>query len=223
VDEIVGRPGELADRLITLLNCDALGEGGWDSVGFYAIFFLGGKSLYNLVPDTGKDPVPGSVGEQRRQLGKLVSRDKYFELIRNRLSELVVCGIEEAFLVRSVRDAIRRELESLTDIGEGDRNRAQLRVRIERTAADPAEIAAFRARLATNDPSAESLSDEEIAARLRNMAESEFLLPTSPDIALDRWAMLTHWDHHMASLLPDAVFDQWRQWMVRRLSMREAF
>ena len=89
---------------------------------------------------------------------------------------------------------------------------------IERKVEDPAKIAAFRAQLATTDPSAEELSDEEIATRLCKMAESEFLLPSSPDTVLDRWATLTHWDEQAASLLPDAVFDQWRLRMAQRLN-----
>ena len=218
VGEIVGLPGELVDRLIKLLNCDALGDVEWCDLSFYVVFFIGGATLADVVPDTGKDHAPGSVGEWTAQRSDLVSRDKYFKLIRDRLGELVVNGVEEAFLVRSMRDGIRQELEHLADVGEGDRNRAKVRGHIERTAASPATIAAFRTQLATTDPSAEELSDEEIATRLNKLAESEFLLPVSPDAALDRWSALTHWDEQAASLLPDAVFEQWRLQMARRLN-----
>lgn len=218
MDQIEGLPGELLDRLIELLNGDALGEGGWYDVSFFASFFLGGKALRNVIPDTGKAPVPGTIGEMERQRRELVSRERYFELIRERLGELVADGLEEAFLARSVRDTIRRQLESLADTGTGDRNRTEMRARIERLADDPAEIAAFRALLAETDKSAETLSDDEVAARLRKMAESKLLLPTSPDEALDRWALLTHWDEQAVSLLPDGIFHEWRDRMIRRLS-----
>src|SRR6266542_2700576 len=59
--------------------------------------------------------------QQTSRLQRLIERQRpctahaarYFELIRERLGELVADGLEEAFLVRSVRDAIRRQLESL--------------------------------------------------------------------------------------------------------------
>src|SRR6266536_3329894 len=63
--------------------------------------------------------------QQTSRLQRLIERQRpctahaarYFELIRERLGELVADGLEEAFLVRSVRDAIRRQLESLADTG----------------------------------------------------------------------------------------------------------
>jgi hypothetical protein len=209
MDEIEGRPGELLDHLIELLNNDALGEGEWYSVSFYVTHFLGGRTLGSVMPDTGP-PVPGSVAEQRRQRHEVVSRETYFELIRERLGELVANGLEEAFLARSVRDAVRQMLESLADVGTGDRNREEIRTQIEHDAEDPAAIAAFRTKLAEMDPSAETLSDEEVAARLRNMARLPVLQPTSPDEAAQKWALLTRWDQQAASLLPDAVFGEWR-------------
>lgn len=218
--EIKGQAGELVDRLITLLNCDDLGEHGWDSVGFYAVVFIGGRrTLGNVTPDTGHPPVPGSVGEWERQGTELVSRDRYFALIRERLVNLITNGMDEAFLVRSLRDAIRRQLEHLTDVGKGDLNRAELRSSIQRTAEDPIKIAKFRELLTEDDPSAVTLNDEEITMRLRKMAEGEFLLPISPDEVLDRWAMLTHWDQHSASLLPDSLFDEWGYRRLRTLRL----
>jgi hypothetical protein len=215
VDEIAGKPGELLVRLVDLLNCDALGNKAWYDLSSYALFFLGGKALDHVVPDTGVDPLPGTVGEEMRQTNRVVSRETYFEMIGQRLLDLVAGGLEEAFLVRSVRDAVRREVEFMADVGTGDRNRAEIRAHIERRAEDPAEVAAFRALLATRDPSAEMRSDDEIAARLREMAAH--LAPTSPDGALARWALLTHWDEQATSFLPDAVFDEWRLRLARGL------
>lgn len=210
MDGLEGRQGELLDRLIELLNSDALDEGQWFNVSFSVTYFVGGRALRDVVPDTGP-PVPGSLGEMERQKHAVVSRERYFELIRERLGALVRDGLEEAFLVRSVRDAVRQMLESMADVGAGDRKREEMRTLMERQAEDPAAIAAFRASLAEGDPSAELLSDEEVAARLRNMARLPVLRPTSPDEAVQRWAELTHWDQQAASLLPDAVFAEWRQ------------
>jgi hypothetical protein len=209
MNEVEGRPGELLDRLIELLNSDELGNDEWYNVSSWATYFVGGQTLRNVVPDTGP-PMPGSVGEMRRQQHAVVSREEYFELIRERLGDLVADGLEEAFLVRSVRDAVRAMLESMADVGKGDRNREEMRTLLEQQAEDPAAIAAFRAMLAERNPSAETLSDEEVAARLRDMARLPHLQPTSPEEATQKWTVLTRWDQQAASLLPDAVFDEWR-------------
>jgi hypothetical protein len=75
----------------------------------------------------------------------------------------------EPFLVRSVRDEVRRRLESLSDTGEGDRRRAEDRERIEYMANNPDSA---RALLAETDPySAAALTDAEIAAQLRRLLD----------------------------------------------------
>jgi hypothetical protein len=150
----------------------------------------------------------------QRQTHEVVSREKWFELIRKRLSELVTDGLEEAFLVRSVRDAVREMLAHLADTGTGDRNREQMRTFIEQQAEDPARITAFRALLAETEPSAETLSDDEIAEQLRSMTRR--LQPVSADEAARHWTTLARWDQQAAELLPDAVFDEWRRRRLRR-------
>jgi hypothetical protein len=214
MNDVKGLPGELLDRLIELLNSDALGDGHWSTVSFYASYFLGGRALLDAVPDTGP-PVSGSVGEARRQQHEVVNRMRYFELLKERIDNLVTDGLEEAFLVRSVRDAVRQELEHVADVGAGDRSREEMRTRIEEQAEDPAGIEAFRRGLTKYDPSAESLTDEEIAARLRNMAKNPILGPISADEATQNWALLTHWDQQAAGLLPDTAFSQWRRRRAR--------
>jgi hypothetical protein len=59
----------------------------------------------------------------------------------------------------------------LADVGMADRNRAEMRERIERVPADPAEIAAFRAKHAEIDPAPAyvELSDDEVSARLHKI------------------------------------------------------
>ena len=57
--------------------------------------------------------------------------------------------MSKAFLVRSVRDSIRRMLDySGAEIGESERDRAEMRERIQRMLEDPAELAVFRTLLA---------------------------------------------------------------------------
>ena len=217
MEQVQGLPGELVDRLIALLNCNDLGEGEWYNLSFFLVFFVGGRKFAGVLADTGIDPKPGTVGEEITHSSTVVSRERYFELIRDRLMELVASGIDESFLVQSLRDALRRELASFTDVSHGDRNRAEMRADIQQSAEDPEAIARFRDHLAAFDPSAATLSDEELAARLRGLSESVMLLPSAPDVILDRWAALTHWDQHAALILPESVFDYWLQQTAKRL------
>ena len=129
------------------------------------------------------------------------------ELIRDRFVELVNSGLDEEFLVQGVRDGIRQILVSMADVGEVDRKNAEMKAAIERMLEDPAEFAAFRARLAASGN--EVPSDEEITAKLRRMAEAEVLRPLLADAVADRWAVLANWDNKVASLLSDDVFEQW--------------
>lgn len=153
-----------------------------------------------------------------RQQHQVVSREQWFEVIQGRLGDLVESGMDEAFLVRSVRDGIRRLLDP--EIGEVDRNRAETREHIERMLVDPAELAAFRARLAKDNPSSEKLSDEEVSASLRRMAENKLLRSMSAEDVRDTWITLADWDKQVAVLLPDSVFDNWRGLMATRRRKR---
>jgi hypothetical protein len=208
VDEIDGCSGELINRLIELLDNDALGEGVWYDVGSTAQRAVGGRALAST-PDTGKEPVPGTGAYELRQHTRLVSRDRWFAQIRDRLFELVASGMFELFLVQSIRDEVRRALAQLADVGTGDRNRAKVRERLERVLADPAERAAFRADRAKIDPSYAELSDDEISALLHRMLGDESFLPTSADAAVGKWAALDNWDEQVALLLSDDVLDAW--------------
>jgi hypothetical protein len=216
-EEIKGEPGELIDRIITLLDNDALGEHMWYNVGRYAEMFLGGAALSRVDPDTGKEPAPGSVGELMRRGRQVVSREQWFELIRGRFGELVQSGMNEAFLVRSVRDSIRPLLDySGPEISESERNRAETREHIQRMLEDPAELAAFRTLRADKDPSAEALSDDEVKAQLRRMVEGRLLRPMSADDVSDRWVALENWDRQTDSFLPDRVFSEWTHLIATR-------
>jgi len=70
VEEIKGAQGELIDRLIALLNSDALGEGMWYNVGKYAQMFLGGAALNRVDPHTGEEPAPGPKRARRTSSDK---------------------------------------------------------------------------------------------------------------------------------------------------------
>lgn len=209
MDEIEGLPGELIDRLIEVLNNDALGDRSWYDVGIRAHSFVGGSAARTF-PDTGEEPAPGTVGELVRRGRQLVSRDEWFEHLQGRLTELVMSGMSELFLVRSIRDEVRRALADAGNLGEADQNRADMRERIEHLLDHPADLASYRADLAERDPSVAALSDEEFSTRLRGMLEFSGFSPVSAEEAVDRWGTLNNWDGQVALLLSDSVLGDWQ-------------
>ena len=84
--EIEGRPAELIDRLIELLNNDALGERMWYQVGGSAQDAVGGQVLPSE-PDTGKEPVPGTGAyELRRHSPEFVTAVIELRDLRNKVA-----------------------------------------------------------------------------------------------------------------------------------------
>ena len=125
--------------------------------------------------------------------------------------------MSKAFLVRSVRDSMRRMPDySGAEIGESERDRAEMRERIQRMLEDPAELAVFRTLLADADPSAEALSDDEVSARLRRIAESGVPRQMSADDITDRRVTNDNWDRQADALLPDRVFSGWTRLIATR-------
>jgi hypothetical protein len=90
VDEIDGRSGELINRLIELLDNDALGDGVWYDVGSSVQHVVGDRVLSSS-PDTGRGRIPRTPGYE------LVRRERWFAQIRERLLELEASGIFEPF------------------------------------------------------------------------------------------------------------------------------
>jgi hypothetical protein len=214
VVEVQGVPGELIDHLIELVNSDALGQGVWHTVGSFAAVVLGGTKLDRIDPDTGEEPRSGSPGELRRRRSEVVTRTEWFGAIQARLCDLVECGVYEPFLVRSVRDEIRQRLKDLAETGESNRKRGEDREQIEYLADNPDHA---RALLAESDPySAAALTDAEITARLRGLLESGLFDPMSEHDELDRLVALDKWDQEAARLLPDDVFNEWPDLLMRR-------
>jgi hypothetical protein len=110
-DEIEGLSGELIDLLIEVLNNDAHGVRTVSQVVGWA------HGLVDVFGHAGSDHL---------------SRDERVELLQQRLCDLVTAGMFEPFLVRSIRDEIRRMLaHGANNIGGFDRKRAELREQIE--------------------------------------------------------------------------------------------
>jgi hypothetical protein len=216
-EEVEGYPSELIDRLVEIVDVGENRGGEWHEHGWWLEFALGGSYVSGVFVETGAELSPDSDGARRRARAKrIVNRNQFWGLVRDRLAELVLSGVNEAFLIRSLRDELRRRLAESGEVGKGDQRRAELVERLREMADDPAEIAAFRARLAEKEQDAESKTDEDIAAILHDMANSPILQPTPVERAVDRWAALDDWDRRVSHRLSDAVIDLW----LDRFSMR---
>ena len=164
----IGVDGELVDRLLAAVNSPH--EHDWLNTVWFLVFAIGGDDLYRLEPDSGREPIPGSVGAERRARRQLVSREAYFRHIKHRLMQLIQSGVREDFLVRALWDELTTNCQMLANTEAGNTKREEFRERLEQRAADPEFIAVFRGRLAAKDPEVGRLSDDEVADRLRNMA-----------------------------------------------------
>jgi hypothetical protein len=108
LEDIEGWPTELIDRLIEIVDVGETTGGDWHELGYLIAMMLGGKRLSRVDPDTGRDYPPGCNGAKRRETAEVVSRDAYFDRIRDTLAELVVSGMDPVFLIRALRDEVRR-------------------------------------------------------------------------------------------------------------------
>jgi hypothetical protein len=205
-DDPIGVDGELVDRLISAVNSSH--ERDWLNIVWFLVFAVGGDDLDRLEPDSGREPSPGSVAAERRTRLQLVSRDAYFRHIRNRLMQLVQSGVREDFLVRALRDELTTNCQMLANTEAGNTKREELRDSLERRATDPEFIAVFRARLAAKDPSAALLTDDEVGARLRNMAS--MTEPMSKADEQEAWNRAARWNEQ-AEALSDRVIALWKE------------
>ena len=171
-----------------------------------------------MIPDTGRQLSPGSVGEKLRETNEVVTRAAYFGLMRERMIELVAQEVNEAFLVRLVRDQVRRELVHLADDVDASERRAVTRERLLAARADPYAIAFFRAILVQVDTGGASLPDKEIEVRLAEMARSPILDPMPLEQSVERWASVEDWDRSVAVQLSDGIIGQWLAAFTSRIT-----
>lgn len=213
-----GVEGELIERLVACADRGVETEGSWYDIAIWVSHFLGGHCLLRVIPDSGREIAPGSVGEKLRETNEVMTRATYFGLIRQRMIELVAQDVNEAFLVRLVRDQIRRELVHLADDGDASERRAATRQRLEAAITDPHAIAFFRAVLVGADTAAAWLPDEVIKARLAEMAGSPILDPMPLEQAVERWAAVEDWDRSVGVQLSDGLIEQWLTAFTIRLT-----
>lgn len=203
-----GEPGELIDRLISLLDeAPDADPQWWANLGIIVAIAVG--EIARLPRDPDDPPKPGTIGAIKAEQHGTASRDEYTGLIRERLGALVRQGLSEAFLVRGLRDELHRWVAHMAQTEGVDERRAQMRERLREDAEDPGAIAEVRNRTAEHEPEAVGLSDEDIRQRLLDMAARDHFDPLSPEDVVDKWAQMEHLERRCEELLPDSFIDDW--------------
>lgn len=195
----------MIDRLVAALDSSDGRE--WLELAWVVSFALGGEELTTVVPDNGDDPVPGTMGDVIRRTHTPVGRDEYFSRVRRRLEALVRAGMREDFLVRALRDEVTARVQGFARTEEANTRREELRAGLERTASDPDAIASFRAHLAETDPDATGLDDEEVTARLQDLASTMRPMATSDE--QEAWNRARWWQDTVSRLISDTALATW--------------
>jgi hypothetical protein len=205
---VSGRKGELLDALLDVVNESPTGdEAWWYDLSVVIAAQVG--ACGGVVPDLGRDPVPGSVEEARRATARIVSKAEWMALLRARLDDLVESGVVEVFLVRALRDEIDRFVTSLADVGQGDETRRQMRDRMTVLADDPEFLARHRSGLRASGMAEADLSDEELAQKFREAAANPMLDPVDADGATQRWVTRDGWRRLRDEHLAEEVLERW--------------
>jgi hypothetical protein len=198
-----GIGGELIDRLIAAM--DSPRELEWESVAWYTAYAIGGLELDGIAPEPREEPTPGTVGAKMLEQLKPVSRVEYFRRIKARLAQLVRSGVREDLLVRALRDELTDDFQKLANTEVADSHREEFRADIEQAATSPEGIAKFRA--GSKDPAVVSLTDEQVADRIRRLAD--FMGPTSREEAQKRWDRVARWQKDIETV-SDHNLELWR-------------
>lgn len=215
MNEVQGTDGELIDRFMTVI--DSGDDDEWTLLAILVAFTIGGRELDRAVPDTGAQPIPGTMGAIIRETHGPLRRNEYFGCIRRRLVDLVESGVREDFLIRALRDDLTVHLQEFAQTEAADTRREKTRAQLESDAADPQRIADFRARLAGTDPDAANATDEELAEQLRGLAAS--LAPISREQRQKAWAQITRWNRRTEAL-SDHALATWAEIVSSRASRR---
>ena len=117
-------------------------------------------------------------------------------------------------LVRALRDDLTIRRREYTEVDEANERREDMRRDLERCASEPTELALFREAMAERDPEAASLTDDELAARLR--ALSERLTPVPIEAELRAWAEHDQWVASINAVLSDEAIDRWLELSARK-------
>jgi len=200
-----GDDGELVARLLGAVFSPE--DRDWIDLGIFLAHAVGGDELDRVMPDDGRDPVPGTMGAVMRKTAEVVSRDEYSRRVASRILSLVRSGVREDFLVRALRDELTATLQHMAQTEGGSLRRETDAASMQETANDPGAIASFRRSLAKRDPEAAKLNDEEIAKGLQEAA-AYIGKPVSNEQEQEMWARSTRWNER-AQAVSDRVIAIW--------------
>lgn len=140
-DTITGRPHELIDRLMHVLDRDPGGDDRWwGNAAIWAAVALG---------------CTGAIGRCDNQRVAM-------DAVADRLRSLVEAGLDEAFVIGALRDLLDKRIKEMADLEEAGRGVDRLREALSRAESDPA---AFRA----GSPDLAMVSDEKLVETARRM------------------------------------------------------
>ena len=192
--EITGASGELIARFVELLGSPSKHTLTFaHDLGSFVLMWLGGPKIEI---DTGREYASDTVGARRRADPNLrwVTPGQYLEAMRQRMADVAALGLDEAFIVKALRDALDEWMEGTVYTGEINEHRRHAR---EWAASEEGQ--ALRRRLGapeTPDPLFADVTPEEAAVRQAAYAQ---------------------WIERRDELLPEPIFDKWRFARLRPL------
>ncbi len=199
-----GAPGELIERLTWVIDQDdpILVRRWWAEIGMIVAVSIGGRAA-EILPSVRCERL---VVDDPRSSGVVrVGRSAYVDAIRCRLFDLVDDGLDERFLVRSLRDEIAHFLA--TDylpvvLPAGDVDQLIARVTTD---------GSVRARLREESPYFAGRSDAEIILVLTQADRRARSAPDQAAVdALAQWAAQDAWAIGADAAISDEHFEQWQ-------------
>jgi len=176
----------------------------WMEAATYAAWALGGRPL-QFSPAPGWIPHAGTVGAEEFITGRTVGRERYLDLLRSRLVQVIDDGLREDFVVRAIADEVSMQFDRLTDTEASNASRARIGTAIARYVDDPA---LFRTDMAAQDPSVLDLNDDEVTHRLKSMLDR--LKPVEHSERDPHLELKNHWEDARQRHLPTVFVDEWR-------------
>ena len=116
--------------------------------GSWVAVAIGGKP--NYYHPIGNPPKSGTVLGELHAAGETVDEERWVELVRQRLMEIVDNGVDPVFLVRGLAHHITDIYRDMADTGRVDENRDRSREAMYAAAEDPVQLARYRRRLDDN-------------------------------------------------------------------------
>jgi hypothetical protein len=198
-----GRAGQLVDRLVWVIDRDDLPlvPRWWAEVGLIVAVSVGGSAV-EVMPSLGAGTTVGI--DLTSGSGVLrVGRTAYLNALRFRLFELLDDGVDERYLVRSLRDEVAGFLAS--DYVGGSRPIEDLAELVDRVLAAPA----LQTRIRAENRHFVGCSETELIDRLTGRRDPAGVPGPEAIEALAQWAAQDAWSIRTSQAVDDRQLDQW--------------